>query len=339
MEKLFKINLLVLVILSLSTTFVYATIGNSDFDVHLYWGFDDPGLGDQTFKFNADGTFEMPDLGEKQGNWVEVPISLIPDELEINWFEAKWADTERAFNVWGVFFFTLLESDVPVGLKIITGSGELIIFDSSAGYYPFTFSAYSGFNFSDKFLQAVPDKGQQGDKNRDVTIFCSDTRFTEQVPCIVFENSGIKINGDSKAINDTSLRINISIEENAPLGKGNIIMNLSDGEMITAENAFEVLEKDQPEFLQAVPDSGRQGDEDKDITIFCSHVRFSNPCIAFENRGIRINSIEVRETSLVINIDIEEDARRGKGDIVINLSNGKMLIAKDAFEVKGVFLE
>ena len=247
MKNLLKTTFLALIILSFFVTSGYAlSIGDSEFEVKLHWKADNPGVGDQfLFRFNHDETFEAPDLGEEYGEYVEITIQSIPDlDLEVNWIEAIWEDADTTLKIWSSLLEYVLESDKldqPLRVQTLSGDGEVVIFeDGNEYYYPF---AFFGSNLPEEieaeFLQLTPDRGYQGEMGKDITIFCSNTEFTRQSPCVAFENRGIRINS-TEIVNDTSLKVNIDIEEDAPRGKGDIIISLSNGDMITAKNAFKV---------------------------------------------------------------------------------------------------
>lgn len=256
MKNLLKTGVLVLIIFSFFIASGYAfSIKDSEFKMKLHWETGDPGLGNRTlFKFNYDGTFEVPDLGEEYGEYVEITIKSIPDlDLEVNWIEAVWEDTDTTLKIWGSVSESVLESDKldhPLRVQTLTGDGEITKFSNgSEHYYPFVFF---GSNLPEEiepevelkavFSQVMPDTGYQGEMDKDITIFCANTEFTLQSPGIAFENSGIKINS-FKVVNDTSIKINIDIKENAYRGKGDIIISLSDGDMIIAKSAFKVWKK------------------------------------------------------------------------------------------------
>ncbi len=222
------------------------SIKDSEFEVKLHCEIEDPGLGNRfSFKFNYDGTFEVPDLGNEYGEYVEITVQSIPDlGLEGNWIEAIWEDGNNTLKIWGSVSEYVLESDKldqPLRVQTLSGDGEVTVFKGgSEYYYPF---AFFGSNLPEEieaeFLQVVPNRVYQGDMDKDITIFCANTQFTQQSPGVAFENGGISINS-TEIVNDTTLKVNIDVDEYAPRGNGNIIISLSDGDMIIAKSAFRV---------------------------------------------------------------------------------------------------
>ena len=249
MKKLFKTTFFILTILFFFTTVSYALKSagesESDFYAHLHWKAGNPEIANHfIFKFNPDGTFEIPNIGkEGSGNYGETTIFSLPN-LEVSGLEADFTGAETTVKIWGFLFKSVLnlpKTDLPASIQIISGDGEVIIFkDDLENYFPFTFL---GFSFSEeenlRFFKVTPDCGLQGEEDKDITIFCKDTKFTEQSPAAAFENGGIKINS-TEVVNDTSLIVNIDIEEDASRGKGDIVINLSEGSTIIAKNVFEV---------------------------------------------------------------------------------------------------
>lgn len=249
MKNLFFKIFPVLIIFCFFVASGYAfSIKDSEFEVKLHWEIEDPGLGNQAlFIFNYDETFavEATTLGKGYGEYVEITIQSIPDlDLEINWIEAVWEDADTTLKIWGSVSEYVLESDKleqPLRVQTLSGDGEVTVFKSgSEYYYPF---AFFGSNLPEEieaeFLQVVPNRVYQGDMDKDITIFCANTQFTQQSPGVAFENGGISINS-TEIVNDTTLKVNIDIDEDAPRGNGNIIISLSDGDMIIAKSAFRV---------------------------------------------------------------------------------------------------
>lgn len=250
MKNLLKTTSLILIIFSFFVTSGHAfSVEDSEFEVKIHWEIEDPGLGDQfSFGFNPDGTFGvgMPDLGEEYGEYgeyVELPIKSIPDlDLAINWIEAVWEDADTTLKIWGSVSEYVLESDKleqPLRVQTFSGDGEVTIFQGgNERYYPF---AFFGSDLPEEkeaeFLQALPGRGLQGEMDKDITIFCASTEF--QSPGVAFENRGIRINS-TEIVNNTSLKVNIDIDKDAPRGKSDIIISLNDGNMIIGKNAFEV---------------------------------------------------------------------------------------------------
>ena len=344
MGKLFKIFVPAIILLFLSAAAGQADISGSSFNAEIYWIAGDPGLGDRfTFIFNSDGSFEIPELGDEQGDYLEISLLSPSDEFEVGWVEAIREDIELRVNLRAFTFEFLVkmpDSGLPVWVQTIFGRGELVDFRPVIDeYFPFSFSGYSFLDeITPQFLQAAPAWAFQGEEDKYITIFCANTGFTAQSPSVAFENSGIEINR-TEIINDTSLKINIDVQGDAPVGKDDIIIDLGGGHgLIIAQDSFEIREKEKSEIVGIEPDYGFQGETDKNIIIFCSNTRFTaqSSGVAFENSGVRVNSVEVvNDTSLQVNIDINEDAPRGKGDIIVSLGSGEILIAKNGFEIMG----